>query len=251
MIINRVFGKVEKHSAKEWFEANLGDSTKATYMWAVRTNSKKAFSQDFVLDTHNAGHLDYLFQDSNLTVPPIVDIASAQSLESMFKSPSIKKARFKNPSLNLKDIDTLFYTSPFYTSHLESFSPIYLKNVTNSYRAFYDASSFRKLPPLETNASGLSSDTFWRSYDAPGTQTLEIDTSPIRYPDGTTVKSWCLKWSLSFGKAHIDHDTALYLINNLIGSGQTLSFSSYTMALLSDEEKAIATGKGWSLSDNG
>lgn len=246
MIINRVFGKFEKHSAKEWFETNLGDSTKATYMWAIRTNSKKAFSQDFVLDTHNAGYLDGLFQNSNLTVPPIVDIASAQSLRSMCDSSSIKKARFKNPSLNLKNIDTLFYVS-----QPESFSPIYLKNVTKSHSAFHYASSLRKLPPLETNASGLSSYTFWSKSYAPGTQTLEIDTSPIQYPDGTTVKSWCLKWSLSFGKAHIDHDTALYLINNLVGSGQTLSFSSYTMALLSDEEKAIATGKGWSLSDNG
>lgn len=117
MIINRVFGKVEKHSAKEWFETNRGGSTQATYMWAIRTNSKKAFSQDFVLDTHNAGYLGGLFKGSNLTVPPIVDIASAQSLRSMYDSSSIKKARFKNPSLNLKDISTLFYAS-----HPESFS---------------------------------------------------------------------------------------------------------------------------------
>lgn len=246
MIINRVFGKVEKHSAKEWFETNLGDSYDASATWYIKVDSRKPFSQDFILDTHDAKSLGYLLSGTRFSVSPIVDVASAVSLYCMFSDSAVKKARIKNPSLSLKNTQHLFANTA-----IEIVPQIYLKNVTNSWSTISNARSLRKLPPLETNASRLSSDTFWSSDYAPMTQTLEIDTSPIQYSDGTTVKSWCLKRSLSFGKAHIDHDTALYLINNLVGSGQTLSFSSYTMALLSDEEKAIATGKGWSLSDNG
>lgn len=242
MIINRVLGKVEKHSAKEWFEANLKNSNVLSKVWTISADSRKPFSQEFILDTHNAESLYGLFAESGIQVPPIVDIASAKKLDSMYYLSGTKVARMKNPSLNLTSAVNLFRNY-----HIEIVPQIYLKNVTQG-NMFYEASEIRSLPALETNASKLSSSPLWQAWGCPRrSQELKIDISPIHYPDGTTVKSWCLKWSVSFGNAHIDHDTAVYLINNLVGSGQTLTFSAFTMELLSAEEKEIATDKGWSL----
>ena len=59
-----------------------------------------------------------------------------------------------------------------------------------------------------------------------------------------------LKLSISFGwSSLLDHDSAMMVINSAetVTTVQTVSFSSQTKALLSDEEKAILTNKGWTL----
>lgn len=256
MIINRVLGNIEKHSAKEWLEANLraqpdlDDFPSVSSMWVINTDSCKPFSREFILDTHKAKSLEALFCQSSLPELPAVDIASAETISNMYTMTRVKSAKIKNPSLNLKAA-----TWAFASWQIESIPLIYLKNIECASDMIIDAASLKKLPALETNTNTFQRDFLWEDSYAPGSQDLEIDTSDIRYPNGKTAKPWCLKWSLSFGKAHINHDTALYLINNLEESrlrvGQTLSLSSYTMSLLSDEEKAIAISKGWKLADNG
>ena len=59
-----------------------------------------------------------------------------------------------------------------------------------------------------------------------------------------------LKKSISFGSSPLlDHDSAMMVINSAetVTTVQTIGFSSNTKALLSDEEKAIATKKGWTI----
>ena len=58
-----------------------------------------------------------------------------------------------------------------------------------------------------------------------------------------------MKVSFSLSATKLEHDALVVVLNNLgtVTSTQTLTLGATKLALLSDEEKAIATNKGWTL----
>ena len=66
------------------------------------------------------------------------------------------------------------------------------------------------------------------------------------------IEATGIKWSFDISSTAMAHDGILYLFQNGLSTvskddGITLTLGSGKLALMSDEEKAIATGKGWVL----
>ena len=147
---------------------------------------------------------------------------------------------------------TVLDVSGFNTSHVTTMSQMFsgcssltsldvshfdTSNVRDIYEMFYGCGNMRTLNIGNMDLSGLTGNM----------NSTFRDCSSLRSITGQFVG---LKLSISFGWSKLlDHDSAMMVINSAetVTTVQTVSFSSQTKALLSDEEKAILTNKGWTL----
>ena len=85
-----------------------------------------------------------------------------------------------------------------------------------------------------------------------------LDTSKVQYYTNTFSRCYALKnvsscafyRSISFsGSSNLTHDSLMSIINNLatVTSTQTLTIGTTNKAKLTDDEIAVATGKGWTV----
>ncbi|PKL13914.1 MAG: hypothetical protein CVV52_04020 [Spirochaetae bacterium HGW-Spirochaetae-8] len=97
------------------------------------------------------------------------------------------------------------------------------------------------IPPLNTSAGTLFSEAFKNCYSL---RTLLFnDEDPVLDPD-----SWSFGASVSFDRSPLTKNSIVGVFNRLKGSGAIITISFYTNKLNSDIERAIATGKGWTVS---
>jgi len=253
MIINRVLGKVVHRTAKDFFDTNLsglpaGMRRGANFI-VLNADCRKPFSNDFLLDTSRAEDLTSLFMASESSISPILDLSSCKKISHMFHqnfSGNFLVIRFSgDPEL------TNCYQAFAYCSSLQTIEGNFhfAKNAYIS-SMFTGCESLKSLPAL--NVSDVN--TSYRGGKDFSPSMTKIDTSRIRLRDGTEVESWCCKVDIDFGKSHLSHDDVMYLITHLIEEGDAnkkhLKLSAWSLGLLTDEEKAIATNKGWSLVEN-
>ena len=104
-------------------------------------------------------------------------------------------------------------------------------NVTDMNYMFYSCTSLTTIPQLDTSKVINMSNTFYSC-----TSLTEINMINI----GT---------SLNISLTALKHDAIVKLISNLktVTSTRTLTMGPAKLALLSDEEKKVATDKGWVL----
>ena len=146
-------------------------------------------------------------------------------------------------SLDVSHFDTGKVTTMYYMfngcSSLNSLDVSHFDtaNVQNMDLMFYECRNMRTLNIGNMDLSGMV-DNMSRTFRG---------CSNLRSITGQFVG---LKQSISFGwSSLLDHDSAMMVINSAetVTTVQTISFSGQTKALLSDEEKAIATNKGWTI----
>ena len=261
MIINRVLGKVVHRTAKEFFEGNLRnaklpyfggqeDSPYFANIFVFNIPCRNPFTNEFGIDTSKWEDMSYLLANTSLHQIPIINLTSAKKTYSLFRD------AYWMRSVNIVDgghiEDALFMFHSCYA--LKNPPQVFLKNANDFRFIFYDNRSAEALPAIEVSTPTAYSNANFAS-DTLRAVTTKIDTTPIRYPDGTTGIPWWCKFDANFGKARLEHDDVMYLINHLVEDANNthkhLYLSHYSLSLLSDEEKAIATNKGWSLIDNG
>ena len=156
--------------------------------------------------------------------------------------------------------DTFYNDSKLTVLDVSGFNTSY---VTTMYQMFYNCSSLTSLDVSHFDTSKVQNMEYM-FYNCGNMRTLNIGNmdlsgltdnmnrtfmgcSSLRSITGQFVG---LKLSISFGWSKLlDHDSAMMVINSAetVTTVQTVSFSSQTKALLSDEEKAILTNKGWTL----
>lgn len=261
MIINRVLGKVVHRTAKEFFEGNLrnakiynsGEQKDSPYfanIFVFNIPCKKPFTNEFGIDTSRWEDVSFLLANTSLSQIPVINLTSAKKTYSLFRD------AYWLESISLVDGGHIEDASGMCQSCFALKNPpqVFLKNAKNFSWIFYANYSAETLPAIEVSTpTNYYNASF--AYDSLPAVTTKIDTTPIRYPDGTTGIPWCCKFDANFGKAHLGHDDVMYLINHLIEDANNthkhLYLSHYSLSLLTDEEKAIATNKGWSLVNNG
>lgn len=250
MIVNRVFGKVVKHTPADFFKKNLENEeerfkTTGSQVFSINYPFKKPFSNDFAIDTSKAKSLKALFWGSLVADTPIIDMASCVDADSFARNSYTKKFFMKNVGF-LKSAGNMFY----YARYLEKIPQLYLKYATSISSMLY-GTPITDLPALDQPTKDSWSCVFEIAGDNP--VDMHLDTSDVVYPDGTTGPSWAFYNNADFGKAKLGHDDVMHIINNLSSSvsGKKLSLSAYSLGLLSGDEKAIATNKGWVLVSNG
>ena len=192
------------------------DTSKVTTMYCMFSGCSSLTSLDVShFDTGNVQYMGLMFFGcSSLTSLDVshFDTGKVQGMSQMFSGCS---------SLTSLDV------SHFVTGNVNSMDMM-----------FYGCKNMRTLNIGNMDLSGLVDDMS-RTF---------MYCSNLRSITGQFV--W-LKKSISFGwSTLLDHDSAMMVINSAetVTTVQTIAFSSNTKAPLSDEEKAIATKKGWAVS---
>ena len=129
-------------------------------------------------------------------------------------------------------------------------------NVTNMSRMFYYCSSLTTIPQLDTSKVNIMGDMFYNCSSL--TTVPQLDMSSVTDMSNMFYKCSSLKSILLTGmKTHFnisvstnfEESDLVTILNNLatVTSTKTLTMGSTNLAKLTDEEKAIAINKGWTL----
>ena len=169
------------------------------------------------------------FNCSSLTTIPQLDISKGRSFDNMFSGCS---SLTTIPQLDISS-GTGFYNMFSGCSSLTTIPQLDTSKGRNFDNMFCDCTNLTTIPQLDTS-SGTSFYNMFR-----GCKSL------------TTLGGFVgLSESLSLSSStKLTHDSLMNVINNLatVTSSTTLTLGSTNLAKLTDEEKKVATDKGWTL----
>lgn len=170
------------------------------------------------------------FECRSLTTVPSMDTSKVTNMGEMFDGCRKLSSIPPMDTSNVTNMSWLFY----FCKKLTSIPPIDTSNVTNMYGMFQDCDELTSVP--EMNTSNVTN--MWYMF------------------------SWCgkiadlggfvgLKCDLDLSSSSlITHNSLMNIINkaaDVTASPATLTLGSTNLTKLTDEEKAIATSKGWTL----
>ena len=207
--------------------------------------------------------------DRKLVYCPLIDTSNAKSMNYMFKSCS---SLTTIPLLNTSKVISMNYMFNGCSS-LTSIPLLDTSKVTNMNYMFYNCSKLTTIPQFDTgNVTSMTSmfDTCTSLTTIPLLDTSSVTsmnyifgfTELSKLTDLGGFKNLGAQPTLSgtndnyflYKAPNITHDSAMNIINNLYDRASagysviTLKFATKTLALLSDDDKAIATNKGWIIS---
>lgn len=183
------------------------------------------------IDTSNVTDMRYMFSNCpRLTTIPSMNTSNVTDMEGMFYYCGSLTTIQPMDTSKVSEVSYMFYRCDLLTT----IPPIDISNVTDMYNMFYGCSSLTTIPEMNTsNVIG--------TYDTFGGCTSLTDL-------GGFIGLKC-KLDLS-ASSLITHDSIMNVINkaaDVTASPVTLTLGSTNLAKLTDEEKAIATSKGWTL----
>ena len=235
------------------------------------------------LDTSKVTDMNYMFSDcSSLTSIPQLDTSKVTDMTGMFNKCS---SLTSIPQLDTSKVTTMSSILA-YCSLLTSIPQLNTSNVTSMYNMFYDCSSLKSIPQLDTsnvtdmtnmvsgctsltsipqlNTSNVTkmSSTFYGCSSL--TSIPRLDATSLTNTSNMFGYSWAnLNKFTTFGgltnlKVDLDlspcpnltKESLLNVFNeaaDVTASPKTLTLGSTNLAKLTDDEKAIATNKGWIL----
>lgn len=180
-------------------------------------------------DTENVTRMDSMFYNcNNLTTIPQLNTGKVTKMNSMFyncsKLPTI-------PLLNTSNVTTM--SSIFFgCNDLITISQLDTGKVTNMSGAFYNCNDLQTVPALDcTNVTNMNS--------------IFVGCSSLKSILMTNIGvNLDISASTLFERSDL-----LVILNNLktVTSTKTLKMGATNLAKLTDEDKAIATNKGWTL----
>ena len=185
-----------------------------------------------MLDTSAAMNMSYMFGGcTSLHTVPVFDTSNVTNMDYMFYNcRSFKDASYV-PSLNTSKVTNM--RNMFYScSSLTSIPSFNTSSVTNMYAMFLSCRNLRSVPSLDaSNVTNMSS--------------MFSGCSSLEEIHMTGMKvSFDISASTKFTR-----EALVEIIGNLaeVTSTQTLTMGSTNLAKLTDDDKAVATGKGWTL----
>lgn len=233
------------------------DTSKVTNMMDMFKNST-ALRYIPLLDTHNVTNMPRIFNNctSLITIPPL-DLSNVTSIENGFQEcknlkyiPPLNLGKVKKFSLLFHNCSSLVGVSRINTSSGTDFNSIfrgcislteipqiYTSNAISFQNSFLSCSSLISIPLLDASNVTNMLETFGHC-------------SALENFGG--LKNIKVGFSLS-SSTKLTHESLMNVINNLYDlasnglSVQTLSLGATNLEKLTDEEKAVAVDKGWTL----
>ena len=205
------------------------------------------------LDTSNVTDMNNMFiYCYSLQIIPQLDTSNVTSMNNMFYYCHSLQTIPQLDTSNVTKMGSMFGNC----SSLQTIPQLNTSNVINMNSMFRSCSSLQKIPQLDTSNVTAISYMFMHCYSL---QIIpQLDTSNVT--DMKDMFRYCyilckldiINMKLSF---KLDNSTMLTtnelvkILNNLATaeSKQTLTLGSTNLAKLTDEQKAIATNKGWTL----
>ena len=183
-------------------------------------------------DTSNVTDMSYMFSNCfSLTTIPLLDTSNVTNMYSMFQSCSKLTTIPQLDTSNVTDMTNMFGSC----SKLTTIPQLDTSNVTNMNRMFYNCASLTSVPQLDTsNVTDMN-----RMFsNCSSLETIHMINMKV---------SFDIHYSNKFTR-----EALLEIINNCydlttLGKTATLTMGSTNLAKLTDEDKLIATNKGWTL----
>ena len=210
-------------------------------------------------------------------VPQGFDFSDVTDMEEMFYSchslttvPPMDTSQATNMRWMFYSCASLTTVAPMDTSHVTNMNGMFLNcqqlttvppmdtsQVTNMIGMFSSCGSLTTVPPMDTsNVTGMNSMFDWCSAL---TSVPEMNTSQVTYMGN--LFNYCekltdmggfigLKVDITLSYCPLTHDSLMNVINkaaDVTEAPATMTLGADNLAKLSDEEKAIATSKGWTL----
>ena len=181
------------------------------------------------LDTSNVTNMSYMFCNcQELTSIPQLDTSNVTDMSSMFSGCS------KLTSIPLLDTSSVNNMSNMFSScsKLTSIPQLDTSNVKNMYYMLSSCSSLTIVPKLDVSKVT----NFYNIFN--GCKNI------------TSIGMYGFTTGINITQTALEHDAIVAFLNQAgipINSSQKITLGSTKLALLSDEEKAIATNKGWTL----
>lgn len=231
-------------------QLNMSKVTNVSYMFYHCTNIVTAP----ILNLSNVQNCESVFRDCvNLTTCEISDFSNATNLDGLFSS----CRKLKNTASNLttpKVTDTGFM---FYECNaLETAPEMNTSNVTNMTKMFYGCDKLTTVPLYDTSKVKRMEEMFWHCSDL---QTVPaFDCSNVTNMNNIFASCYNLK-SILMTNIGVSLDISastlferadlVTILNNLktVTTTKTLRMGATNLAKLTDEDKLIATNKGWTL----
>lgn len=181
-----------------------------------------------LLDTSNVTDMHLMFEYcANLTTIPPLDTPNVTSMKGMFESCS---SLTTIPQLDTSNVTIMSDMFSRCTS-LTTIPELNCYKVTDMGYMFYECSNLITIPQLDTSNVTRMSETF-------------TDCTSL-----TSIGMYGFRCSIDISSTALEHDAIVALLNQAGRAqySQKITMGSAKLALLSDEEKAIATNKGWTL----
>ena len=183
-----------------------------------------------LIDTSNVTSMTSMFYScTNLTSIPLIDTSNVTSMSSMFES--CFQSLTTIPQLNTSNVTDM--TSMFRAcTNLTSVPLIDTSNVKYMTEMFNSCLNLTSIPQLNTS------------------NVTDMNAIFYRCSSLTEIHMYGMKVNFDISvSTKFTRDALVEILNNLatVTSTQTLNMGSTNLAKLTDEDKAIATGKGWTL----
>ena len=237
----------EATSMKPFFDAG----GKCAYSTATSFENAIQFN-----DTSNVTKMSYMFSNcASLTSIPQLDTSKVTSMYRMFDNCS---SLTSIPQLDTSKVTSMYYT--FYScASLTSIPQLDTSKVTDMEGLFYYCTSLTSIPQLDTNKVTDMRAMF--GFCTSLTSIPQLDTSKVtdmyamfdNCSSLTSIKMKNMKVSFDISAStEFTREALLEIINNCfdlttLNKTATLTMGSTNLARLTDEDKAIATAKGWTL----
>ena len=231
----------------------LLDATKSCYYLFQDYNGASVDDLIQPNDTENVIRTDYMFYNcSNLTTVPQLNTNKVTNMRSMFyncgKLTTI-------PLLNTSNVNSMYQI--FYNcKSLTTVPQLNTSNVTDMASVFCNCSLLTTVPLFDTSKVTNMSQMFWHCSSlqtVPAFDCSNVTNMNNIFASCSSLKSVLMTnigVSLDISAStQFERADLVTILNNLktVTSTKVLKMGATNLAKLTDEDKAIATGKGWTL----
>ena len=187
------------------------------------------------------------------TVKALLDATqTAYFLFYNYKGSSVDGLISFNDTANVTNMSNMFQNC----SALTTIPKLDTSKVTTMYYMFRDCTNLTSIPQLDTSKvtdmtymfKGCSKLTAIPAMDM--SKVTKMDLMLFGCKSLTSVGIYGFRWSVDITSTALEHDALVAFLNQAgtaYNSSQKITMGTDKLALLTDEEKAIATNKGWQL----
>lgn len=204
-------------------------------------------------DTSNVTNMsDMFFLASNLTSVPQLDTSKVTNMSEMFRNCTNLTSVPQLDTSKVTDMESMFYSC----NNLTTIPQLNTSKATRMITMFIGCRKLTTIPQLDTsNVTGMG-EMF--SGCTSLTSIPELNVSRCTYFSSmfnnctslTSIGMYGFSYSIDISSTALEHDALVAFLNQAgtaYNSSQKITMGSAKLALLSDEEKAIATNKRWTL----
>ena len=218
------------------------------------------------LITSNVTNMSYMFYNcASLKTIPLLDTKNVTSMENMFQNCTLLKTIPQFDTSKVNSFRQMFYGC----SKLTHIPPIVTSEATELSYMFMDCKRLRTIPQLDTskatrmdclfkNCSKLESLPLLDCSNVTSISDFFGNSNIASLTDLGGFKNLKIDWNNNYGLyrlPNLTYQSVMNVINNLYdfrGNGdtsttRTLKLNANSKALLTDDDKALATAKGWVL----